>query len=190
MSNILKEIRKKHSLTQTELAENLGITRSAIAQIESGKNNISLEVAKKASELFGITVDDLVNNDYSNAVFNIYQNESGKLTDDFYDSYYMMLTTINLNIDQIEVAKHTISRFAEDKKLNARFDNYERAAKIFNYEVLKSQFQDVKSNEKLNSKTIDNFSKAVNKVLFAVLTDLYDITSFEYKSLQYFYNKE
>lgn len=39
--NELKALRAKLGLTQTELAQRLGVTRDAIARIEGGRNNMS-----------------------------------------------------------------------------------------------------------------------------------------------------
>ena len=47
----LKELRQKLGLTQTQMAEKLGITLSAIFKLESGENNMSKPVAILAQYL-------------------------------------------------------------------------------------------------------------------------------------------
>ena len=47
----LKELRKRLGLTQTQMAEKLGITLSAVYKIESGENNMSKPVALLAESL-------------------------------------------------------------------------------------------------------------------------------------------
>ncbi len=47
----LKVLRLKLGLTQTQLAEKLGVTLSAIFKLESGENNMSKPVAMLASIL-------------------------------------------------------------------------------------------------------------------------------------------
>jgi putative transcriptional regulator len=45
MENKIKELRFKHSLTQQELADKVGVRRETIVFIESGKYNPSLKLA-------------------------------------------------------------------------------------------------------------------------------------------------
>lgn len=47
----LKALRKKLELTQTQLAEKLGISRTAVAKLESGENNMSKPVAMLVEKL-------------------------------------------------------------------------------------------------------------------------------------------
>ncbi len=47
----LKELRLRLDLTQTQMAEKLGITLSALYKIESGKNNMSKPVALLADRM-------------------------------------------------------------------------------------------------------------------------------------------
>ncbi len=47
----LQELRKSLNLTQTQMAEKLGIGLSAVFKLESGKNNMSKPVAMLAEKL-------------------------------------------------------------------------------------------------------------------------------------------
>lgn len=51
--------RKEKDLTQERLAEIVGITRAYLANIEKGKYNPSLEVAKNISAALSMSIDDL-----------------------------------------------------------------------------------------------------------------------------------
>jgi transcriptional regulator with XRE-family HTH domain len=53
----LRKLRKSLGLTQTDLAEKLGITQSAWTQYETGTRKISIEVAAVVSRRFGVTLD-------------------------------------------------------------------------------------------------------------------------------------
>ena len=59
----IKESRKQKSLTQQELAEKLNVTRSAISNWEVGRNYPDLDLIIQISELFGITLDQLLKED-------------------------------------------------------------------------------------------------------------------------------
>jgi putative transcriptional regulator len=59
MKNKIRELRKRHELTQYELAELIGISRQAINAIEKEKFDPSLPTAFKLSELFKTSIEEL-----------------------------------------------------------------------------------------------------------------------------------
>lgn len=56
----LKLIRQFHSVKQSELAESLGLSKSYLSEIESGKKTISFDLLERYSEEFGISTSSLV----------------------------------------------------------------------------------------------------------------------------------
>lgn len=50
IANFITELRKKRGLTQSELAEQLGTSQSAVNRMESGKQNLSMEMLHKLSK--------------------------------------------------------------------------------------------------------------------------------------------
>jgi transcriptional regulator with XRE-family HTH domain len=57
----IKKLRKKHNLSQEQLAQKCGITYSTLIKIESGLNkNPTLETLTKLSKVFKVKIDDLV----------------------------------------------------------------------------------------------------------------------------------
>lgn len=61
-SEKLKALRKKHQLTQEQLAEKLSVSRNAIAKWESGAGLPDIENMKNLALFFGVSVDYLVGN--------------------------------------------------------------------------------------------------------------------------------
>lgn len=59
MKNTVELYRKKHNLTQEELALKLGVSRQTIHSIESEKYQPSIVLAFKLSKLFEVTIEDL-----------------------------------------------------------------------------------------------------------------------------------
>jgi len=59
MKNRIKELRAKHSLTQSELALKVGVRRETIVFLEKGKYNPSLKLAYDIAQVFGITIEAL-----------------------------------------------------------------------------------------------------------------------------------
>lgn len=56
----LKRKRLECNMTQTELAEKVGVTQGAIWQWENGKADPSLENLKKMATFMGCTIDELL----------------------------------------------------------------------------------------------------------------------------------
>lgn len=60
LGSILKHIRIFNHKTQSELAENLGISRSYISEIESNSKTPTLEVLQKYSDVFDIPLSSIM----------------------------------------------------------------------------------------------------------------------------------
>jgi putative transcriptional regulator len=59
MKNRIKEHRQEKSLTQSQLADRVGVSRQTINAIETGKFDPSLPLAFKLSAVFEQSVEDL-----------------------------------------------------------------------------------------------------------------------------------
>jgi putative transcriptional regulator len=60
IANQIRRLRFEHGeMTQTELAERIGMTRQTIAAIEAGKYSPSLEAAFRIAQVFGATLDQV-----------------------------------------------------------------------------------------------------------------------------------
>lgn len=59
MKNLIKVERARHSLTQADLAEKLGVSRQTIHAIEKNKFNPSVTLAIKMARFFNVTVEYL-----------------------------------------------------------------------------------------------------------------------------------
>jgi transcriptional regulator with XRE-family HTH domain len=62
-SERLKREREKKGWSQTELAEKIHVSRQSVSKWETGKNYPSIEVIIDLSDLFGITIDELLRSD-------------------------------------------------------------------------------------------------------------------------------
>ena len=56
----IKMLRKQSKLTQKELADMLGYGYTAVSNYESGRNEPSIKDLIKISDIFGITLDELI----------------------------------------------------------------------------------------------------------------------------------
>jgi len=59
MKTRLPELRKKHKLSQEELAQAVGVTRQTITSLERGKYTASLVLAYKLAKHFGLAIEDV-----------------------------------------------------------------------------------------------------------------------------------
>jgi putative transcriptional regulator len=60
IANQIRRLRFEHGeMTQSELAERIGMTRQTIAAIEAGKYSPSLEAAFRIAQVFGARLEDV-----------------------------------------------------------------------------------------------------------------------------------
>lgn len=59
----LIELRKLHDYSQEDLADILGVSRQTISKYEIGESLPDIEKCKQLSDLFGVTIDDLINHE-------------------------------------------------------------------------------------------------------------------------------
>mgnify|MGYP004470917027 CR=1 FL=1 len=62
----IKYLRKQNKLTIVELAHELNLATSSLANFEGGQRNCSLEILDKLSKFFNVSLDDLVYKDLKN----------------------------------------------------------------------------------------------------------------------------
>lgn len=80
----IKELRNNNNLSQEYIAKAIGVSRPTYTAIEAGKQELSLEEAKKLATLFNIGVDELLSGDVPNI-----------------DKYkHMILTFLRMNISK------------------------------------------------------------------------------------------
>ncbi|NLL01720.1 MAG: helix-turn-helix transcriptional regulator [Mollicutes bacterium] len=65
VSKLIKEIRKKHNLTQKELADKYNVTYQAVSKWENGKNLPDMMLLKQISKDFNISLDDILEGKYN-----------------------------------------------------------------------------------------------------------------------------
>lgn len=80
----IKKLRIERGLSQEQIAKAIGVSRPTYTAIEAGKQELSLEEAKKLSALFGISVDEL---------------SSGNISD-IKKYKHMILTFLRMNISK------------------------------------------------------------------------------------------
>lgn len=78
IGNVIIELRSEHNLSQKKLADAIGISQSAIAQIELNRNEATASTIRKLSEYFQVSTDFLLNMD---------DNIGVRTTDAMHDAY-------------------------------------------------------------------------------------------------------
>jgi Predicted transcriptional regulators len=59
VKNRLEEIRKKHGLSQEELAVNIEVSRQTIGSLENGRYNPSIILAFKIARYFNMSIEEI-----------------------------------------------------------------------------------------------------------------------------------
>ncbi len=59
MKNRIPQLRKERRLSQSELAEAVGVTRQTITSLEVGRYTASLALAYKIAHYFGLAIEDV-----------------------------------------------------------------------------------------------------------------------------------
>ena len=80
----IKKLRNERGLSQGQIAQAIGVSRPTYTAIESGKQELSLEEARKLANLFSISVDELSSGNISN----------------FQKYKHMILTFLRMNISK------------------------------------------------------------------------------------------
>lgn len=57
---ILAQLRRGAGLSQAELGEQIGVTQQTVANWETGRAEPNIEMLKRLADMFGITVDNLI----------------------------------------------------------------------------------------------------------------------------------
>lgn len=68
IGNKIMELRKKNNFSQEDLAEKVGVTRQTISKWELGETSPDLKQAKVLSQVFKVSLDELVDNDIKNII--------------------------------------------------------------------------------------------------------------------------
>lgn len=63
MNNHLRELREAEGWSQGDLAERVGISRQSINAIETGKYAPSLPLAFRLATLFGLSIEEIFDNE-------------------------------------------------------------------------------------------------------------------------------
>ena len=65
----IHELRKNHKLSQEQLAEKVGVSRQTISKWELGETAPDIKQAKLLSQIFGVSLDELTDNDTKEVIY-------------------------------------------------------------------------------------------------------------------------
>jgi transcriptional regulator with XRE-family HTH domain len=78
----LKQARKYLNLSQEYVATQMGLQRTAITAIELGQRSVTTEELKKFSELYGLSLDELVYGEDQNSEVKVLTRRYSELSED------------------------------------------------------------------------------------------------------------
>lgn len=95
IAKFIKDIRKKHNLTQKQFADKYNVTYQAVSKWENGLNMPDTSLMKQMSKDFGISIDELLDGEYK-------ENKNKKI---YLIAILLILTVITLCIIFIVIFK-------------------------------------------------------------------------------------
>lgn len=113
IGKFIAKLRKEKKITQSELAEKLGVTDRSVSNWENGKNMPDLSLFKPLCEILGISINELMsgekidNKEYTkkleeNLITTIdYINKNNKNTNDIRSIFYLIIGIIGIVLSQI-----------------------------------------------------------------------------------------
>lgn len=99
-SDNFKALRKKHALTQEQIAEALGVSCQAVSKWETNSSYPDISLLPIIADYFGVSVDHLIGHDTSTQLEEI--NNACMLADDLFSKgrYYGVNSYSSRNADQ------------------------------------------------------------------------------------------
>lgn len=98
----IKDLRNKYRLTQTELAVQIGVTKSTVAAYENDSRTPSYEVLIKLADVFKVSIDSLLSN----------RSEA-------------MLDVNGLSIEQIQIVENLVVHFRKSNTMEEKLKEYD-----------------------------------------------------------------
>lgn len=84
----IQELRRQKGLTQEQLAKKLFVSRTAVSKWESGRGIPSIESLKNISELFSVSIDELLSGE---ELLNIAENDKRQKTNQYREMFFALL---------------------------------------------------------------------------------------------------
>ena len=97
----LKDLRNKYRLTQTELASQIGVTKSTVAAYENDSRTPSYEVLIKLADVFKVSIDSLLSN-RSEAILDV----------------------AGLSTEQLQIIENLVVQFRKSNEMEASLNEY------------------------------------------------------------------
>lgn len=98
----IKELRNKYRLTQTELATQIGVTKSTVAAYENDSRLPSYEVLIKMADVFKVNIDSLLS-----------------------DRSEVALDASGLNAEQLQIVENLIVHFRRSNEMEELLKEYD-----------------------------------------------------------------
>ena len=119
-SNNLRYLRKKYDMSQEDLANKLGYKSfTTIQKWESGVSEPSVSMVKKIAELFGVTMDQITNDDLSDAENHYYLDpEAAEIAQEVQQSPELKIlfdASRKVSADDLELVINMIDRLKKNE---------------------------------------------------------------------------
>lgn len=111
LADNIKNIREEKNLKQIEVANHIGVDKSAYSKMEKGSRSLTIEELQKMAQLFNMTTDQILNYE-------------GKMPKDVFVEDKTAVEQINLISQLDEEDKQTIYRIIDKMLTNKKFKSF------------------------------------------------------------------
>lgn len=98
----IKHLRKSNNLTQEELAEKLNVSRQAITKWESGLGTPDISNLEAIAKLFGVSIDELLNNEGNIKSDNVSRTEFDLFSFNDFEIKFESINTLDITLGPID----------------------------------------------------------------------------------------
>lgn len=161
---LIKDLRKKHNLTQKDLADKLGVTYQAVSKWENGINMPDTTLIKKISDDFGISLNAMLDGEYKK------KKKQQKLFIGIVTSIILVIVVLGIimSLKKGDFSSKILSSNSSDFNVSGIISYTDNKSTIYinNIKYHGSDLEDYQKIECTLYETSDNYDKKISSMIY------------------------